>query len=118
MSLLDATTMNTLFADHLLLEDGWSDNVRLHWNDEGDLTQIELNSQRLPHERSEKLVIPGMINLHSHAFQRAMVGMTEIAHDDKDNFWTWRELMYRFALTIDPDQMQAIAAQFYSECLR
>jgi len=110
--------MNSLFAHHIWLENGWTDNVRLHWNEAGDLIQIECNAQAGAHEITEQFVLPGMVNLHSHAFQRAMAGMTEIAGKSQDSFWTWRDLMYRFALAINPDQLQAIAAQLYSECLR
>jgi formimidoylglutamate deiminase len=59
-----------------------------------------------------------MINLHSHSFQRALGGRTEKAGDSKDSFWTWRELMYRFARNITPEHIEAIAAQLFSECLR
>jgi formimidoylglutamate deiminase len=62
--------------------------------------------------------VPGLSNLHSHAFQRALAGLTEQGGDSPDSFWTWRELMYRFARHITPPQMQAIAAQLYVECLR
>lgn len=110
--------MSSLFARHILFENGWKENVRLHWNGGGDLTQIDIDVAAHAHEVTEQFVLPGMVNLHSHAFQRAMAGMTEIATDDQDNFWRWRDLMYRFALAIDPDQLQAIAAQLYSECLR
>lgn len=110
--------LNTLFARYAWLENGWSNNVRLHWNDAGDLTQIDLDTAPATHEVVEQFVLPGMVNLHSHAFQRAMAGMTEYAGEAKDSFWTWRDLMYRFALGINPDQMEAIAAQLYSECLR
>jgi formimidoylglutamate deiminase len=65
-----------------------------------------------------QLVLPGMVNLHSHAFQRALGGLTETAGDGPDSFWTWRELMYRFARNITPEQIEAIAAQLFSECLR
>ncbi len=110
--------MLSLFAQHALLPQGWVDNVRLHWNEAGDLTQIETGVEAQAYEKQECYVIPGMTNLHSHAFQRAMAGMTEIAGEGPDSFWTWRDLMYRFALAITPEQIQAIAAQLYSECLR
>jgi len=114
--------MSSLFAHHILLENGWADEVRLHWNEVGDLTQIELNATALAYEITEQFVVPGMVNLHSHAFQRAMAGMTEIAggggNSISDSFWSWRDLMYRFAQVINPDQLQAIAAQLYSEFLR
>jgi formimidoylglutamate deiminase len=63
-------------------------------------------------------VLPGMVNLHSHAFQRAMAGLAEQAGSSEDSFWTWRELMYRFAGRITPEQLEAVASQLYVECLR
>jgi formimidoylglutamate deiminase len=110
--------MSTLFARHAWLEDGWTDNVRLHWDPAGDLTQIETQAIASTFEATEQFVLPGMVNLHSHAFQRAMTGMTEIAGLGQDSFWTWRDLMYRFALAINPDQLRTIAACLYVECLR
>lgn len=108
----------TLFARQVWLETGWTHNVRLHWDGAGTLTNIETGVESCAQEAFAQLVVPGMINLHSHAFQRAMAGMTEIGADGPDSFWTWRELMYRFALALNPDQIEAIAAQLYSECLR
>jgi formimidoylglutamate deiminase len=108
----------SLFARNALLKDGWAKDVRLHWNANGDLTALDLQASPAAHEAQEQFVVPGMINLHSHAFQRAMAGMTEIAGEGPDSFWTWRDLMYRYALQITPPQMQAIAAQLYAECLR
>lgn len=110
--------MNSLYARHAYLPQGWVDNVRLTWNSDGDLSAIEENAQALAGEKIARFVVPGMTNLHSHAFQRAMAGLTEMAGDSKDSFWTWRDLMYRTALHITPEQIQAIAAQLYSECLR
>jgi formimidoylglutamate deiminase len=63
-------------------------------------------------------VLPGMPNLHSHAFQRAMAGLTERRGPGDDSFWTWRETMYGFAERIDPDTLQAIATQLYVEMLK
>ncbi len=61
--------------------------------------------------------LPGIPNTHSHAFQRAMAGLTERQTDPADSFWTWREWMYRFAGRLDPDAQYAIAAQLYTEML-
>ena len=61
--------------------------------------------------------LPGLPNLHSHAFQRAMAGLAERQSDPQDSFWTWRELMYRFAGRVDPDSQYAIATQLYAEML-
>lgn len=61
--------------------------------------------------------LPGIANLHSHAFQRAMAGMAERQGDAQDSFWTWRETMYRFAMRFDPDSLHAVASQLYVEML-
>ena len=61
--------------------------------------------------------LPGIPNLHSHAFQRAMAGMAERQGDPNDSFWTWRETMYRIAARFDPDSLHAVAAQLYAEML-
>jgi cytosine/adenosine deaminase-related metal-dependent hydrolase len=110
--------MKALFAHHALLADGWRKNVLLQWDDRGNFTAVQADAVAAPGIPSARLVMPGMINLHSHAFQRALGGLTEVAGDSRDSFWTWRDLMYRFARNITPEQMEAIAAQLYSECLR
>ena len=63
--------------------------------------------------------VPGFQNAHSHAFQFAMAGMAEKHQPNAvDDFWTWREAMYACALTLDPDQMQAVATMLYAEMLK
>jgi formimidoylglutamate deiminase len=64
-----------------------------------------------------RFTIPGIPNLHSHAFQRAMAGLTERQTNPTDSFWTWRELMYKFAAKLTPDSLRAVAAQAYVEML-
>jgi formimidoylglutamate deiminase len=117
--------IDSLYAQHALLPDGWAQQVKLSWNAAGDLVQVQTNcpfSGSIGENESVaqvNYVIPGMVNLHSHAFQRAMAGLAESAgQHGADNFWSWRTQMYRLALRITPEQMQAIAAQLYSECLR
>ena len=61
--------------------------------------------------------LPGIANLHSHAFQRAMAGLAERQTNPQDSFWTWRETMYRMAARFDPDTLHAAAAQLYAEML-
>jgi len=61
--------------------------------------------------------VPGIANLHSHAFQRAMAGMAERQTDPADSFWTWRETMYAVAARFDPGLLQAVATQVYAEML-
>jgi formimidoylglutamate deiminase len=110
--------MNALFARHALLPEGWREDVLLEWDDRGDLTGVQAGALAPSGVEQADYVLPGMTNLHSHAFQRAMAGLAEQAGDTRDSFWTWRELMYRFAGRITPEQMEAVAAQLQVECLR
>jgi len=107
-----------LFARHALLPQGWQRDVLLEWDAHGDLTRVAPGAAAAPDTRQARYVLPGMVNLHSHAFQRALGGLTERAGDGPDSFWTWRDLMYRFAARITPGQIEAIAAQLFAECLR
>jgi formimidoylglutamate deiminase len=111
--------MNTLFAEHALLPDGWARNVRLAWNAAGILTEVTTGSQPEGQlARAAGPVLPGMPNLHSHAFQRAMAGLTECGAPGENDFWSWRSLMYRFALQLRPEELESIAAQLYIEMLK
>ncbi|MFC5461089.1 formimidoylglutamate deiminase [Massilia niabensis] len=110
--------MNALFARHALLPEGWQGDVLIEWDGRGNLTRVEPGARPPIGVARAEYVIPGMANLHSHAFQRALGGLTEKAGEGPDSFWTWRDLMYRFAARITPEQIEAIAAQLFSECLR
>lgn len=74
-----------------------------------------MNSRNVPNDGRWRL--PGIANLHSHAFQRAMAGLAERMTHPSDSFWTWRETMYRMAARFDPDALHAVAAQLYAEML-
>ena len=110
--------MSAFFAERALLPNGWANDVRLEVNAEGLLTQVEANASAEGAERLRGPVLAGMPNLHSHAFQRAMAGLAEVAGNPNDSFWTWRELMYRMVGKISPDQLQVIARQLYIEMLK
>ena len=116
--------MSTLFADHALLPDGWARDVLLGWDDDGALTSVTADATAPPDAaHANGPLLPGMPNLHSHAFQRAFAGLSEYRSSSgtsgsADSFWTWRELMYRFARNISPDQLEAIATQLYVEMLQ
>lgn len=110
--------MRALFARHALLPDSWRRDVLLEWDAYGDLTRVEAQATAPLGVPRADHVLPGMVNLHSHAFQRALGGLTEVAGEGPDSFWTWRDLMYRFAARITPEQIEAIAAQLFAECLR
>jgi len=101
-------------ADRLWTPQGWTTDAVLEVDDGGMLAGITTGAG----ERLGRWVLPGMPNLHSHAFQRAMAGLAERKGKSDDSFWTWRETMYAFAATIGPDELQAIAAQLYVEMLK
>ena len=110
-----AGTIPTRYAaDHLWTPQGWASNAVLAIDDVGMLADVATGEG----ERLGRWVLPGMPNLHSHAFQRAMAGLAERKGKSDDSFWTWRETMYAFAATIGPDELQAIAAQLYVEMLK
>jgi formimidoylglutamate deiminase len=111
-------SQHSLFAEHALLPTGWARDVLLSWNDHGMLTAV--NAQvacPAGTSRAAGPVLPGMPNLHSHAFQRAFGGLTEFRGARQDSFWSWRSLMYRFAAAITPEQLEAIATGLYVEML-
>jgi formimidoylglutamate deiminase len=112
-------TDSTLFAAHAYLPEGWRRNVLLRWDAAGTLTEVTPDADA-PTGVADASgpVLPGMPNLHSHAFQRAMAGLTEYRANPADSFWSWRDLMYRFALKITPDALAAIARWLYVEMLK
>ena len=110
-------TVQRLFAKEALLPDGWQRDVLIEI--EGDLiTRVTPNAVANGAEIAAGAVIPGMPNLHSHAFQRAMAGLTERSGPSGDNFWAWREQMYRFLERITPEDNEVIATQLYIEMLK
>jgi formimidoylglutamate deiminase len=110
--------MSVFFAERALLPAGWANNVRFEINAEGYLTSVQANADRQGAELISGPVVPGMPNLHSHAFQRAMAGLAEVAGNPNDSFWTWRDLMYRLVGQISPEQLGVIARQLYIEMLK
>ncbi len=108
-----------LFATDALLPGGWAKDVSIVIDGGGRIGAVRPGSK--PDAEAERVagfLVPGMANLHSHAFQRAMAGLTEARTHPTDSFWTWRELMYRFAARITPEQVHDIAAHLYVEMLR
>lgn len=111
--------MVRLHAPHALLHGGWARDVLLGWDDAGTLVQVDAGSSAPAGvERAAGPLLPGLPNLHSHAFQRAFAGLTEYRGEAADSFWTWRDLMYRFALSVSPGQLEAIATRLYVEMLQ
>ena len=109
--------MTQYFADYAWLPHGWNESVCVNVG-VGCLTDVEPDGVRGSAEYLGRYVLPGMPNLHSHAFQRAMAGLAERQTNAEDSFWTWRETMYAFAGRIGPDDLRAIAAQLYLEMLK
>ncbi len=105
-----------IFAGQALLPEGWRKDVRLVLA-AGTIADVISGTQPRPRDHRVDVLIPGMPNLHSHTFQRAMSGLTEQRGTSTDSFWTWRDLMYRFALTLAPDEVQAIAEMAAIEML-
>ncbi|MEO6264142.1 MAG: formimidoylglutamate deiminase [Luteimonas sp.] len=115
--------MQTIDAAMLWTPAGWRSDAGFDTDASGRIRLID------PAEptASASWIVPGIPNLHSHAFQRAMAGLAERQTDPRaslgsrddstDSFWTWRETMYRFAARFDPDTLRAVAAQLYAEML-
>ncbi|HEY1386121.1 MAG TPA: formimidoylglutamate deiminase [Dongiaceae bacterium] len=110
--------MTVLYAPLAWLADGWQPDVRIEIGDAGAIKAVSRGPQQPSDERVAGPLLPGMPNLHSHAFQRAMAGLAEEALNPEDSFWTWRELMYRLVGRLTPDQVQAIATHLYIEMLK
>lgn len=108
--------MTTLHFDHALLPDGWASDVRIRLA-EGKICEVEPAAVRQSGDEHHAIALPGLDNAHSHAFQRAMAGRTELRTSTNDSFWTWREQLYSTALRITPQQLEAIAAFAYAEML-
>ena len=109
--------MTKLHFQTALLETGWHDDVLV--SIEG--RQITAIAAGVPApaeaERFAGIAVPGVVNVHSHAFQRAMAGLVERRGPEDDSFWTWREVMYRFLGQMTPEDIEAIAAWLYVEML-
>ena len=111
-----ASAAHSLHFGEALLVSGWASNVRIAVAD-GLICSATPNEPPRPGDERHAIAIPGMANLHSHAFQRGMAGLAESRGASDDSFWTWREIMYRFVDRLDPGQLQAIAALAYVEML-
>jgi formiminoglutamate deiminase len=105
----------TLHFAAALLPDGWATDVRITVRD-GLIAAIDADTAPEGNER-HAIALPGLPNLHSHAFQRGMAGLAETRGTSDDSFWTWRAIMYRFVDRLTPDDLAAIAALAYAEML-
>ncbi len=105
-----------LFCSRALLADGWAQQVRVEIAD-GKFAAVERGALAQPGDEAVDVLLPGIANVHSHGFQRGMAGLTEYRGPEADNFWSWRELMYRFVGRMSPEDLEAITAQAYVEML-
>lgn len=98
-----------IWAEHALTTNGWQAGVKVSIDQSGRISEVL--AEQPPTGSRVGLLLPAMANLHSHAFQRAMAGMTETrGSDPQDSFWSWRKLMYRFLNHLNPDDIESIAA--------
>lgn len=109
--------MPQLFVTEALLESGWQRDVLIEVEGRTIKSVAVGVSPPADAERIAGAAVPGVANVHSHAFQRAMAGLAERRGPDDDDFWTWREVMYRFLARLTPDDVEAIAAMAYVEML-
>ena len=112
--------MKHYFFDKLLQNDGWKSNVSIVTQPDGIIRSIEEDAKQTIAHHIRGFALPGFQNAHSHAFQYAMAGLAEVHPVGKkaDDFWSWREAMYQLALSVNPDQMEAIATMLYTEMVR
>ncbi|MBB4192095.1 formiminoglutamate deiminase [Rhizobium aethiopicum] len=108
--------MTILHAETALTSQGWRKNVRLTL-EEGRIARVESDIAASSGDECHALIVPAMGNLHSHAFQRAMAGLAEVRGPANDSFWSWRTVMYKFALAMTPDHVEAVAGKLYAEML-
>lgn len=108
-----------LWAPCAWLPDGWREQVLLRVGGDGRWAEVRVGVATPPAGATvvDAPLLPGLVNAHSHAFQRAFAGLAERRESASDDFWSWRERMYRVALRVDAAQLQAIAAQLYVELL-
>ncbi len=109
----------SVFAHKALTAHGWQHDVLIAIDAHGNIAGIKPNTKPSPETPMFDLILPGMGNVHSHAFQRAMAGLTEFASGEgRDNFWSWREVMYKFTHKLTPEHIEIIARAFYIELLK
>lgn len=112
---LMAKTAQKYHFKKILLTSGWAENVSLEVGEDGLISGIEEDAGG---EKVAGIAIPAICNAHSHAFQRAFVGLTEERGEKGDDFWAWRKVMYGALTKIGPEELEAIAAWLYVEMLK
>ena len=109
------------FATAAWVNGGWASNVLLTVDSAGKWSGVSPDAPEEMRVGAQPLsgpVLPGIVNAHSHAFQRAIAGLTERSESPDDDFWSWRERMYSAANRVTPKQLEAIATFLYAELLQ
>ncbi|WP_299502788.1 formimidoylglutamate deiminase [uncultured Roseobacter sp.] len=108
--------MPVIWSKYALTSEGWARDVRVDVDDAGRIAEVRAE-QPAQGTRAD-ILLPAPVNVHSHAFQRAMAGLSERrGPDPRDSFWTWRQLMFRFLDQLTPDDVAAITAFVQMEML-
>ncbi|MEY3253367.1 MAG: formiminoglutamate deiminase HutF [Pseudomonadota bacterium] len=108
-----------LWAAQAWVRGAWAHGVLLRVGADGRWAGVT-SGVALPPPEAQVLpgaALPALVNAHSHAFQRAFVGLAERRDTAHDDFWSWRDRMYGVALRITPEQLQAVARHLYAELL-
>lgn len=108
--------MSRLHFASALLPSGWANDVQVVIT-AGAIAAVTPGVAPAVGDERHAIALPGLASLHSHAFQRGMAGLAELRGDSADTFWTWREMMYHFALAMTPDDVAAVATLLYVEML-
>src|SRR5215467_5267508 len=108
--------MTSLWFESALLPSGWARGVRLT-SSGGRIERVTTDTRPQPLDDRHAIALPGLPNVHSHAFQRGLAGLTERRAAGADSFWSWRELMYRFLDRMGPEQLEAISTLCFAEML-
>ena len=113
--------MMKIYAETALTATGWQKDSLVTVGDDGMIQSVvngAAHDDAMQADHRVGVLLPAPVNLHSHAFQRAMAGMSERrGPEPRDTFWTWRQIMYRFLDILDPDDIEAIAAFVQMEML-
>ena len=117
MTLSSWNPMFTISAKQALLPSGWSTNVQVSVDHVGRIIDVR-NDVTAKSDHDVGILLPAPVNVHSHAFQRAMAGLTERrGPNPTDSFWTWRDLMFRFLDQLTPEHVEAITGFVQMEML-
>ena len=110
--------MSQYLAKSALLPDGWANDVLIGVDEDGWIKSVQSGQRHAQAQILDGAVLPGMPNLHSHAFQRAMAGLAEYTDGAQNSFWTWRKVMYDFLAKLGPEEIEKIATNLYTDMLK